>query len=105
MAKNEVIKLLKKYIKLLNAEGFSVSKAFLFGSYSTDTANKDSDIDVLIVSDKFDETNDNAVGKIWSLTRKINTRIEPFMIGINRFNNDDDSPLISQIKTNGIEII
>lgn len=105
MAKKEIIELLKKYIILLNTEGISVSKAFLFGSYSNDSASDSSDIDVMIVSDKYDETNDIVVGKIWKLTRKINTKIEPFLIGLNKFKNDDTSPLISMIKTNGIEII
>ena len=105
MAKKEVIELLRKYILLLNAEGISVNKAFLFGSYSNDSASDSSDIDVMIVSDKYDETNDLIAGKIWKLTRKINTKIEPFLIGLNKFRNDDTSPLISMIKDKGIEIV
>lgn len=104
MAKREVIELLKKYIILLNTEGISVCKAFLFGSYSNDTATDSSDIDIMIVSDKYDETDDEAIGLTWKLTRKINTRIEPFFIGINKFRNDSSSPLISMIKTKGVEI-
>lgn len=105
MAKREVIELLKKYIKLLNAEGISVNRAFLFGSHSNDTASDSSDIDVLIVSDKYDETDDIAAGIIWNLTRKINTKIEPFLIGIKKFSDDNSSPLVSMVKTKGIEII
>lgn len=105
MAKREVIELLRKYIILLNAEGISVIRAFLFGSYSNDTASDSSDIDVLIVSDKYDETDDDAAGKIWKLTRKINTKIEPFLIGIKKFKDDESSPLVSLIKTKGIEIV
>ena len=105
MAKEEVIELLKKYIILLNAEGISVNRAFLFGSYSNDSASDSSDIDIMIVSDKYDETDDIVVGKIWKLTRKINTKIEPFLIGLNKFKNDNSSPLISMIKTKGIEIV
>lgn len=104
MAKREVIELLKKYITLLNAEGVSVSKAYLFGSYSNDTASEDSDIDVLIVSDNYDENDDFAVGKTWSLTRKISTKIEPFLIGIRKFKADTTSPLINLVKAKGIEI-
>ena len=104
MAKEEVIELLKKYIILLNAEGISVNRAFLFGSYSNDSASDSSDIDIMIVSDKYDETDDIVVGKIWKLTRKINTKIEPFLIGLNKFKNDNSSPLVSMIKTKGIEI-
>ncbi len=78
MATNEVIEILKRYLIFLNAEGMSVYKAYLFGSYSIGTANDSSDIDVMIVSDKFDENGDIASGKMWKLTRKINTKIEPF---------------------------
>ncbi len=104
MAEEEIIALLKNYIDLLNKEGLSVRKAFLFGSYSVGMANSSSDIDIMIVSDKFDETDDIAVGKMWRLTRKINTKIEPFLIGIKKFKEDNTSPLLSTIKLNGIEI-
>lgn len=103
MATKEVIELLKKYISLLNSEGISVNKAFLFGSYSANTAHENSDIDVMIVSDKYDENDDLIIGKAWSLTRKINTKIEPYLIGIERFK--EDNPLINIIKTQGIEIV
>jgi predicted nucleotidyltransferase len=105
MARREVITLLKKYIDLLNTEGISVNKAFLFGSYADNTASNTSDIDVMIVSDKYDETDDIATGRIWALTRKVDTKIEPFLIGINKFTNDDSSPLLSLIKAKGVEII
>lgn len=95
MARSEIIELLRKYVMLLNIEGVSVNRAFLFGSYSTDTATDSSDIDVMIVSDKYDENDDVIIGKIWKLTRKINTKIEPFL----------SSPLISMIKDKGIEIV
>ena len=104
MAKKEVIELLKKYITLLNAEGISVSKAFLYGSYSNNTASENSDIDVMIVSDKYDETDDFAAGKMWRLTKMVNTKIEPFLIGADKFNKDDSSPLVGMVKSRGIEI-
>ena len=104
MARSEVIELLKKYILLLNSEGISVNKAFLFGSYSTDSASETSDIDVMIISDKYDESDDMAIGKVWNLTRKISTKIEPFLIGNKKFNEDNSSPLINMIKEHGIEI-
>ena len=104
MAKREIIKLLKEYVMLLNAEGISVSKAYLFGSYLNNTASDESDIDVLIVSDKYDENDDIIIGKVWRLTRKIDTKIEPFVIGVKKFKEDTTSPLINLIKSNGIEI-
>lgn len=104
MAKAEVIELLKKYILILSSNGIAVYKAFLFGSYSTNTATEASDIDVMIFSEKYDDSDDEAVGKIWKLTRLVNTKIEPFLIGKNKFINDENSPLIEQVKRQGIEL-
>ena len=103
MAKREVIDIVKKYVVLLKSEGIAVEKAFLYGSYSLDRETDDSDIDLMIVTNDKDADNDFIAGKIWQLTRKINTKIEPFLIGRNRFNNNN-SPLIDLIKEKGIEI-
>ena len=102
MAKSEVIKILKEYIYLLRAEGISVDKAFLYGSYLSNTAINDSDIDLLIVMEN--ESDDYLAGKIWSLTQKVNSRIEPYLVGRNRFYNNDSSPLIDLVKNTGLEI-
>jgi predicted nucleotidyltransferase len=105
MSKTETISILKKYIALLNTEGIEVSQAFLFGSYSTNEAREDSDIDVLIVSDKLNESDDQTIGKAWMLTRKINTRIEPLFINSTRFYSNENSPLIENIRDKGIKIV
>ncbi|MEP1086965.1 nucleotidyltransferase domain-containing protein [Algoriphagus sp.] len=105
MAQGEVIELLKKYIELLRAEGISVSKAFLYGSYSEKSATDQSDIDVLLVSDGFEESNDLLVGKVWRLTSQINSRIEPILMGTEKYENSDNSPLIEKVKESGIQIV
>lgn len=104
MAQGEVIKLLKKYIEILRAERISISKAFLFGSYSDNSATEESDIDVLLVSDGFDESDDQLVGKVWRLTSKINSRIEPILVGTTSYEDSENSPLITQKKETGIQI-
>jgi len=103
MAKNEVIEILKSYIYLLRSEGISVEKAFLFGSYLSNTATIDSDIDLMIVTEN--ENDDNLAGKIWKLTKRVNSRIEPFLVGTNRFYGNDNSPLVDLVKRTGLEII
>ena len=103
MAKNEVIMLLQSYIQLLRAEGISVDKAFLYGSYLSNSASVDSDIDLMIVTDNDDD--DYLAGKIWKLTRKVSSKIEPFLVGKGRFYGDDNSPLVDLVKRTGLEII
>lgn len=104
MAQGEVVQLLKKYIEILRAEGITISKAFLYGSYGDNSATGESDIDVLLVSDGFEESNDRLAGKVWRLTSKVNSRIEPFLIGTKNFEKSEGSPLISKIKETGIQI-
>jgi predicted nucleotidyltransferase len=102
MAKNEVIEILKSFIFLLKSEGISVEKAFLYGSYLSGSATNESDIDILVVTNNGND--DYLAGKIWQLTRKVNTRIEPFIIGTDRFNSNENSPLIDLIKRTGLQI-
>jgi len=103
MAQSEVIEILKKYILLLKSEGIVVDKAFLFGSYLLNTASEESDIDLMIVTEN--EYDDYLAGKVWALTNKINTKIEPFLIGRNKFNSVENSPLVQMIKSKGLEIV
>ncbi|GDX46592.1 hypothetical protein LBMAG24_19200 [Bacteroidota bacterium] len=67
----------------------------------TNTATEDSDIDILIVTEN---ENDHLTGKIWSLTKRVNSRIEPYLIDKDRFINNKDSLLIDLVKRTGIEI-
>ncbi len=103
MAKREVVEIVKKYIYLLRAEGISVDKAFLYGSYLSNTATEDSDIDLMIVTEN--ENDDLLAGKIWSLTKRVNSKIEPFLVGTKRFYASDNSPLVDLVKRTGLEIV
>ena len=96
MAKKVIIELLQKYISLLRSEGINIEKAFLYGSYASNQNTDESDIDLMIVTEN--DSDDFLVGKIWSLTRRVNSRIEPFLVGKNRFNSNDNSPLIEMVK-------
>ncbi len=105
MDKEQVINIVKEYLKAVKNEGTTIDKAILFGSYAHENATADSDIDLMIVSKDFDKGNDRLYGKVWALTRKISTKIEPFIIGWDKFQNDDYSPLIQIVKENGFEIV
>ncbi len=101
MANRRIVELLKKYIHLLRTEGIIVDKAYLYGSYLSDSATAESDIDIMIVTENED---DYLAGKIWSLTKRVNSRIEPYLVGKVRFNSSEISPLIDVVKKTGLEI-
>ena len=95
---------MKNYCLLLSSSGIPVTKAILFGSYSRNEATPESDIDILIVSKLFDKQNDMLKVKAWRLTEKINNKIEPYIIGLQKYETDDISPILQIIKKEGIEI-
>jgi predicted nucleotidyltransferase len=54
MSQNEIKKIIRFYIACLKEDGVKVSKAILFGSQAKGTSKKESDIDVVIVSNAFE---------------------------------------------------
>lgn len=50
MVKKQVEVIIGDYLKAIRARNIKIEKAFLFGSYAKGQANKDSDIDVAIIS-------------------------------------------------------
>ncbi len=105
MAKREVIKAVRRYLEILQQEGINIEKAILYGSHAKGTAQEDSDIDLMLVSPMFDQRNIWLLGKAWSLTKRADVRIEPFMVGSRQFSEDTMSPLLDIVKKEGIEIL
>lgn len=104
MSKADAINIVTRYIHNLNNSGIPIYKAYLYGSYATNLATESSDIDVLLVSDMFDTTDDVILSKPWSPKIRFDYRIEPIAIGTKKFENDTYSPIIQIVKQNGIEI-
>lgn len=105
MSQREALEIVNRYVRLLNKSGLSIYKAFIYGSYATNQASNDSDIDVLLVSKAFDEPGIEAKTQVWALTREVDTRIEPYTVGLKKFLSDDISPLLHIVKREGIEIM
>ena len=106
MDRKEALNKVSEYIKLLNESGLLIDKAYLFGSAARNEQHEGSDIDVMLVSKRFDDsTDDIAIGLIWRLTRKVDSRIEPYAVGLSRFDNDDVSPLLQIVKLEGVPIL
>lgn len=104
MVQRDAINIVKQYIKNLNAGGIIIQFAYLYGSYARNEATIESDIDVLLVSDVFDTTDDLILSKPWSPKFRNDFRLEPIAIGTKRFETDDISPIIEIAKQEGIRI-
>ncbi len=104
MAERNIIDTIKRYIYLLNSEGFNINKAFIYGSYATSKADEESDIDLMLISDDLSEPDIAKKSKAWILTRKIDSRIEPHIVSMKRFREDETSPLLEIVRQQGVEI-
>jgi len=61
-------------------KSFDIKRIILFGSYSKNTARKDSDIDVAVVLDRVEEDFLTAESKLFRLRKQIDSRIEPVLL-------------------------
>ena len=105
MAEKAIIKLVKRYAKLLQKNGIPLDAVFLYGSHVSGQATPESDIDLLVVSSLFDKDRYARLGELWNLTRYIDTRIEPIVVGEKQFRTDDVTPIYEIVRQTGIKVI
>lgn len=99
----EIADIVDKYIAIVK-ENYDVVAIILFGSYAKGTNHEDSDIDIAVVTDdiktdKFDEE-----VNLTLLRRKIDSRIEPHIIKVEDYENDE-TPFIVEVKNTGIKVV
>jgi predicted nucleotidyltransferase len=82
MDKVEVIYKLNLYSQKINSV-FNPEMIYLFGSYAKGNWHEDSDIDVAVIFNKFQENQFDIIKKILKLRRSIDLRIEPVLFEIN----------------------
>ena len=98
----EIVDIVNRYIKIVN-ENYDVIAIILFGSYAKGTQREDSDIDIAVITDdiktdKFDEE-----VNLMQLRNNIDYRIEPHIISIADYENDE-TPFVVEVKNTGIKV-
>ena len=101
---SEIKKIIKSYVKKLQAQNYPVRAAYLFGSYAKGKANKWSDIDVAIVSNKLKRDYEKNRLMLWKIRRGIDGRIEPHGFTVSEFENNSN-PMSDEIRKTGIRVI
>lgn len=99
---DEIMKIVKKYVERV-CEKYQIKTIILFGSYAKGTEHEDSDIDIAVITDdiktdKFDEEI-----KLMQLRWDIDLRIEPHIISISDYENDE-TPFVVEVKNTGIKV-
>ena len=85
MAKKPIEVSIKKYLETLRARNIRIKKAILYGSYANGKADKDSDIDLAIISPDFGNDSFDEAIMLRKLTRGIDLDISPRPYSIKQY--------------------
>jgi predicted nucleotidyltransferase len=100
--REDIIAIAQKYLELVKAGNFpmQINKAYLFGSYANDNPEKDSDIDIALVVEKWEGNYEETIVPIWRLRKNIDFRIEPHIL----VQDEDYADFLPEIEKTGIEL-
>lgn len=91
-----------KYLKAVEAAGFPVVTAYLYGSRAKGKEHQDSDIDIAIISPALSGSSFENRLTLRKLRDEINLLIDPVGFTPEKF--QDWHPLVHEIKTTGIRL-
>jgi predicted nucleotidyltransferase len=105
MAAEPVLSHVRNYLKALADQGLPVAFAVMYGSQTKGTADRWSDIDLVVVSPRYDSPyTREEIDRLWITAAKVAGRIEPIPCGERQWEDDDSSALIEIARREG-EII
>ncbi|MBI5375085.1 MAG: nucleotidyltransferase domain-containing protein [Candidatus Schekmanbacteria bacterium] len=105
MVNESVVKIIIKYLQAVENSGINVSFGVVFGSQVKGNNDEWSDIDLIVVSPKFDGTrNRQDVTLLWKIAARIDNRIEPIPCGEKQWQEDDVSIIIEIARREGEHI-
>ena len=102
MANRTIVKSVREYLQYVNQQGIPVSYGVLFGSHVKNKAHEWSDIDVLVVSPRFDgvqSAEDHE--RLWMFAARTINRIEPIPVGEKQFKEDKSSMILDIARREG----
>ena len=97
----DILNSINKFIEEIKKH-YNITAIILFGSYAKGTENEDSDIDIAIISNDFNDIIEDGA-KLIGLTWKIDTRIEPHPIKTEDYQKVSN-PFIREVVDTGIKV-
>lgn len=96
----------QKYLQALQDHGFDVRFGVVFGSHSKGTSHRWSDIDLLVVSPRFDGPREREdVNWLWRIAARTDMRIEPIPCGERQWLEDDASTIFEVARREGHRVL
>ncbi|MBF0296142.1 MAG: nucleotidyltransferase domain-containing protein [Magnetococcales bacterium] len=102
MAAPEIVLTIKSYLHRLEERGMPVAFGVLYGSFARGDAHADSDVDLVVVSSRFDQPDSwQDTELLWETTVFTDSRIEPVGVGARQWEEEDGIPLIDIVRKEG----
>lgn len=97
-----IMNIVQQYVKKV-CENYKIETIILFGSYAKGTEHEDSDIDIAIITDDFNNDIFDEELNFKKLRWEIDLRIEPHLIRIKDYKNAE-TPFIKEVIDTGIKV-
>jgi predicted nucleotidyltransferase len=92
----------RRYLKLVRDHGLPVVLGVIYGSQATGQTDRWSDIDVVVVSPRFDGQRERRdIDLLWRLAALTDSRIEPVPCGETEWREDASSALVELARREG----
>ena len=106
MVDESIVEIVRQYLRTLSEQGIPIQCGVIFGSHARGHTNAWSDIDLLVVSPRFDSERKRAdVNLLWRVAARTDSRIEPIPVGQHQFERDDSSAIIEIARREGQKVI
>lgn len=99
IGRDEAIDLVRQYKRVIAKHFTEEPQVMLFGSYSKDTANKDSDIDVAVIVPSYGDRKLELSKALWHDVDDVSLLIEPVLMS-----REYPSPLYDDVMRTGIAV-
>lgn len=102
MVDESVVTGVRNYLRVLQDQGLIINFGVVFGSQVRETPDSWSDIDLLVVSPRFDDLRDRAdIDLLWRVAARTDNRIEPIPCGERQWREDESSAIIEIARREG----
>lgn len=92
----------RRYLQYLASVGVVVERGVIFGSHARGTATEWSDIDLLVVSPRFDTPRSREdLNMLWRFAAREDARIEPIPCGSEEWRTGRDSAIVEMARREG----
>jgi uncharacterized protein len=106
MADTTIHGIARRYLQRLASFGIAVERGVIFGSHARGEASQWSDIDLIVVSPRFDSPRTREdLNLLWRIAAREDSRIEPIPCGSKEWRENETSAIVEMARREGKELL